>query len=90
MDQRRIFRGLIINYILPDGPHAGATRAAVVTNHFPPPAGQPPVINGTIFLDELNDAGSARYFGSARYDDSPRPAHGTWHFIGPTDPPDPG
>lgn len=80
--------GRIIHYVLPDGKNLGEVRAAMVTNVFP--GVDEGICNGTVFLDELNDSGSSRYFGSAKYDESTRGdpdivgvVHykpGTWHW----------
>ncbi len=70
--------GRVIHYVLPDGRRAGEVRAAMVTNVFPSAADG--MCNGTVFLDQLNDADSKGFFGSAKFDDSATPAQGTWHW----------
>lgn len=66
--------GRIVHFILPAGPRAGETRAAIVTNTF---GGTK--CNGTVFLDKANDAPDTKdYFSSAEYDDTDKPVIGTW------------
>jgi hypothetical protein len=86
--------GRIVHYVLKQGPSAGQSRAAIVTNAFGGDA-----CNGTVFVDRANDgalhpgdppsAGAEEWFSSARYDggtptsfpgEHVRYQPGTWHW----------
>lgn len=86
------YKGLVVEYVLKTG-RIGETRAAIVTNTWPSSRDAPHLVNGTVFLDQPDDREfpeMEKFFTSAHYDGSAAPEPGTWHFIGPTDPPDPG
>ena len=82
--------GRIVHYVLPDGPHAGEHRPAIIVKVWRQGDGSPPAngySNLLVFLDGANDgpAGSAdagsvlHWATSIEYSEDPRPR--TWHWI---------
>lgn len=77
--------GRIVHYVLPDGPHAGEHRPAIVVKVWRQSDGTPPVngySNLMVFVDGTND--NPNYSGpvwatSIEFSADPRPR--TWHWI---------
>lgn len=78
--------GRIVHFVLPDGPHAGEHRPAVVVKVWRRGDGSPPdngYSNLLVFMDGTNDG--AQFSGyvnrqtSIEYSEEPRPR--TWHWI---------
>jgi hypothetical protein len=71
--------GRIVHFVLPDGPHAGQSRAAIITSVH-----GPKLVNLTVFLDQSGDMGQGKDFQiTDRYwsrDYGPDGAPGTWHW----------
>lgn len=84
MDQTfepKITEGRIVRYVLPDGPHAGDARPAMVVRVW-----SPTCVNLQVFLDGVNDfegdpdvAPNLRWVTSATLDPSAKEP-GSWHW----------
>ena len=77
--------GRVVHYVLPDGPHAGEHRPAIVVKVWRRGDGSPPAngySNLQVFVDGTNDypdySGSV-WATSVEYSEEPRPR--TWHWI---------
>lgn len=80
--------GRIVHFVLPDGPHAGEHRPAIVVRVWRKGDGTPPdngYSNLLVFLDGSNDAGASGearpllWATSIEYSEDPKPR--TWHWI---------
>lgn len=70
--------GRIVHYVLPDGPHAGEHRPAIVVKVW---SGN--YVNLVVFMDGTNDgpeySGCIRWATSIEHSAEPKP--NTWHWI---------
>lgn len=78
--------GRIVHYVLPDGPHAGEHRPAMVVKVWRRGDGSPPAngySNLLVFMDGTNDGpqfgGCVHWATSIEYSTEMRPR--TWHWI---------
>jgi hypothetical protein len=78
--------GRIVHFVLPDGPHAGEHRPAIVVKVWRQGDGTPPAngySNLLVFMDGTNDgdqfAGCLSWQTSVVYSD--QAARRTWHWI---------
>jgi hypothetical protein len=77
--------GRIVHYVLPDGPHAGEHRPAIVVKVWRQGDGTPPsngYSNLVVFVDGTNDYpnySGAVWATSIEYSAEPKPR--TWHWI---------
>jgi len=79
--------GRVVHYVLPDGPHAGEHRPAIVVKVWRQGDGSPPsngYSNLMVFLDGSNDtptgvAHPMLWATSIEFSEEPRPR--TWHWI---------
>jgi hypothetical protein len=78
--------GRIVHFVLPDGPHAGEHRPAIVVKVWRQGDGMPPTdgySNLLVFVDGTNDG--AAYAGCLRWETSVTHDLGcdrrTWHWI---------
>ena len=72
--------GRIVHYVLPDGPHAGEHRPAIVVKVW-----TGGYINLVVFMDGTNDGpgrgGCVEWATSIQHDPAPTPPGRTWHWI---------
>lgn len=78
--------GRIVHFVLPDGPHVGEHRPAIIVKVWRQGDGTPPnngYSNLVVFMDGKNDgdryAGCIRWETSVIYSADPNPR--TWHWI---------
>jgi hypothetical protein len=78
--------GRIVHFVLPDGPHAGDHRPAIVVRVWRQGDGTPPAngySNLLVFMDGTNDGpnfgGGINWQTSVTFSADPQPR--TWHWI---------
>jgi len=78
--------GRNVHFVLPDGPHAGEHRPAVIVKVWRRGDGSPPAdgySNLVVFMDGTNDGpsfgGCIRWETSVTFSEDPQPR--TWHWI---------
>ena len=78
--------GRNVHFVLPDGPHAGEHRPAIVVKVWRQGDGTPPAngySNLVVFMDGTNDGaafgGCIHWATSIEYSEEPKPR--TWHWI---------
>lgn len=78
--------GRIVHFVLPDGPHAGEHRPAIVVKVWRQGDGTPPAngySNLVVFMDGTNDGvqfgGCIHWATSVEHSADPKPR--TWHWI---------
>lgn len=67
--------GRIVGFVQPNGPHAGETRAAIITRVLPDER-----VNLQVMLDGPNDQGCTAWVGTISQDQAGK-AKGTWHWF---------
>jgi predicted RNA-binding protein with TRAM domain len=78
--------GRVVHFVLPDGPHKGDHRPAIIVKVWRQGDGTPPAngySNLVVFMDGTNDGGQfggcIRWETSVTHSDAPEPR--TWHWI---------